>query len=70
MQHVPGNSAQGNLQPATPWSVRLAGIGTDVDVNKSLAGGTLNEGPSKVWQLIVAAGLRGDAEFELEIAAF
>ena len=69
MQQVPGNSAQRYLQPATPWRVRLTCTSADVDVNKSLAGGTLHERPGKVWQIVIATGLRGDREFELEIAA-
>jgi hypothetical protein len=48
-QHIPGNSAQRYLQPATPWRVRLTGTSTDVDVNKSLTGGTLHKRPGKVW---------------------
>ena len=70
MHHVPGNSAQRYLQPATPARVRLAGISADVDVNISLANGTLYERPGKVWPIIFAARLCVASKFEFEINAF
>lgn len=67
-QHGPGNSAQRYLQPAAPGRVRLAGIRTDVDVNESLADGTLHKRPGEVWQVVFARLCR-DSEFEFEIVA-
>src|SRR6266545_2044243 len=57
IDHVPRDTAQGNLQPSAPTCVRLTCVRADVYVDESLTGWTLHEWTKKNWHSILGAGL-------------
>jgi hypothetical protein len=66
IEHVPGDSGQWDLQSTTPTCAFLSRERTDVDVDKSLASGTLHDGTTEIgWG--GSAGAESGGEFKTQV---